>query len=442
MKKLIALVLCLALALSLFAGCGSTKDANVNDKAETNTADTGTNKLIIWSYMNEGEPVGEWQRSVTEKYQQMYPDVEIELVFCGRDILTQFQTKLSDPDAEDFPDLVSQSTALLMPLAKEGLLYSLDDALKTPALDIEGNWGDTFVANFMKSNEVNGSTYIIPEGMYTHGFFYDAVMFENLGLEVPQTWEELLNVCDVLKANGIAPVALDGALDLYNEWWFIRFATRLAGMEKLQQAAQGQISWKDDEAFLRAAQYVQEFVDRGYFQSGYEGSVFPAAQALFTQGKAGMLLCGAWIPTEMASQTPDTMEMRMFTLPELPDSESAWHEEIWGNGFAVTASGKNKENAINWLKVFSSMETQGTKAQLKNPSAVIGAPDVTELSNIPSDVARATSTSTNYGALQEYGDWFANVLGPLGTKLITGVMDAQTFIDTLDADTAAYWAKQ
>ena len=177
--------------------------------------------------------------------------------------------------------------------------------------------------------------------MYTHGFFYDAAMFRELGLEVPNTWDDLMDVCETLKENGIAPVTLDGTTDLYNEWWFIRFAERLTTMEKIHAAAKGDAAFADEPAFLKAAQYVATFSENGYFQDGAAGSVFPAAQALFTQGKAGLLFCGAWIPTEMASQTPPEMEMKMFALPELPDSVSPWHEEIWSNAAGITVDGKN-----------------------------------------------------------------------------------------------------
>lgn len=66
--------------------------------------------------------------------------------------------------------------------------------------------------------------------------------------------------------------------------------------------AKGDAAFADEPAFLKAAQYVATFSKNGYFQDGAAGSVFPAAQALFTQGKAGLLFCGAWIPTEMASR--------------------------------------------------------------------------------------------------------------------------------------------
>ena len=247
------------------------------------------------------------------------------------------------------------------------------------------------------------------------------------------TWDDLMDVCETLKENGIAPVTLDGTTDLYNEWWFIRFAERLTTMEKIHAAAKGDAAFADEPAFLKAAQYVATFSENGYFQDGAAGSVFPAAQALFTQGKAGLLFCGAWIPTEMASQTPPEMEMKMFALPELPDSVSPWHEEIWSNAAGITVDGKNKENAINFLKIFSSMGVQEGLTALKNPSPLVGGPATQELDQIENIVNNATSISGNYGDLQQYGDWFVNVLGPLSTQLINGA------ITQLDTDTAAFY---
>lgn len=82
----------------------------------------------------------------------------------------------------------------------------LDEALTTPAYDQDKTWGETFIPNLMESMKINGVSYFIPESMYTHGFFYDAAMFRELGLEVPNTWDDLMDVCETLKENGIAPL--------------------------------------------------------------------------------------------------------------------------------------------------------------------------------------------------------------------------------------------
>ena len=435
MKKLITVLLMFAILAALFTGC-KPKDSGGA------TADGGTKKLVIWSYMNEGEPIGRWHQQVTDKFEQMYRNVDVELVLCGREILTQFATKLQARNAADFPDLVSQSTNSLETLTRDGLFLPLDDYLRNEK-NFEGTktWGDTFIKNLMDAIKIDGVSYYIPEGLYVGGFFYDENMFAKYNISVPKTWDELLKVCDTLKANGIYPVTLDGTTDVYNAWWFSRFGTRLVGMEKMHQAARGEISWKSDPGFLRAARYVATFNQRGYFQDGFAGSVFPAAQALLTQGVAGMLHCGAWIPTEMASQTPPEMKMQMFAIPEFPDSFSARHEEIWSNCFVMTKDGKNTQNALNWLKIYSSEEYQQKKIETKNPSVLVGGPVVPELREIEKIVANATSTGENNAGFMIYGAWFTSVMYPLATQLITGRITPEQFIDRLDTETKAYWAK-
>lgn len=443
MKKILAFVLAMIMMMSFVVGCGEKAPAADDGADAAPTNEYGlpdTDKLVIWTFVNEGENLYDWQAENVEKYQEMYPDVEVEFVACGREVLTTFQSKLNDKDAEDFPDIIYQKDGTLAPLAAEGLLYSLDEVMETKAFDQDMAWKDTFVGNFYDGMKINGVSYFVPLCMYVHGFFYDANMFKELGISVPTTWDEFLAVCETLKANGIAPLALDGLVDDYNDWWFIRFAERLAGVEALDQAAAGEITFASNPAFLQSAKYIEELVTKGYFQDGAAGSVFPAAQALWVQGQAGMLFCGAWIPSEMNDLRPADMDMKMFAMPVLPNSVSEKHEEIWGNCAAITVDGKNKANAINYLKLESSMGTQEAKAANGETSPLIGAPAVPELDAMESMIAEATSVSTIYGGTAMYAEWYTSVFGPTCTKLITGALSAEAFIAELDTATANFYA--
>lgn len=428
-----ALVLALVMMVSCFAGCGAKQASDPDDGANE------TNKLVIWSQMNEGEPMAAWQQSVVDLYKEDNPDVDVEFVLCGRDIITQFQTKLNDKDASDFPDLIIQKDGTLVPLVLDGLLYCLDDAFQTEAYDQDKTWYDTFMPNLMECMQVDGKNYFVPAQLFTHAFFYDANLFAKLNIKVPETWDEFIVACDTLKANGIAPIALDGTVDDYNDWWYIAFVERLAGTDALVSAASGETTFASNPAFLEAAKYIQSLVDNKYFQDGAEGSVFPSAQVIWCQGQAGMLFCGSWIPTEMADQTPDTMDMKMFALPALENSVSESHEEIWSNCFAITADAKNKSNAIEFLKVFSSMGVQQSKADIKCTSPLVGGPAVAECDTLEDILAAASSVSTIYGGAATYSEWYTSVFGPECTKLITGALTADKFIEELDAQTAAFY---
>ena len=107
MKKRIALFLAIAMIVTLLAGCGggtssTPSSAPASGEGSGSSAQpVGTDKLVIWSYMNEGEPISTWEQSIVDAYSAEYPDVEVEIVFCGREIASQFQTKLNDKEADD-----------------------------------------------------------------------------------------------------------------------------------------------------------------------------------------------------------------------------------------------------------------------------------------------------------------------------------------------------
>lgn len=397
-------------------------------------------RLVVWSFMNEGETMGQWHAQVMEEFERANPEVETQLVFQGRDVLNILRTRLSDPNAPDFPDVVMQSDGLLSTLAEEGLLYDLTDELEnTQAYDQEEMWIDTFDPRLMDLIALEGNWYYVPESMYTKGFFYDEVMFEEYGLDVPRTWDEFVNVAETLKENGIAPLSLDGNIDFYNVWHYISFAQRLAGPDRLWQAANGEISFEDHPGFLEAAEYVALFAENEWFQDGYMGSAFPAAQALFTQGETGMVWVGAWFPSEMSDEIPPEMDMNIFDLPPLPGAEEERVVEIWGNAHAIMESSNNKENAIEFIKIMSSLEMQDPKHELKNFSPLVGATPVEELDNMTSIIENATAVTNNYNKLNTLGAYWGSVFQPLGTQLIAGNLSPEEFIDELTQQTDAYY---
>ena len=106
-------------------------------------------------------------------------------------------------------------------------------------------WKDTFSPLVLELNRFDGEIHMIPRATYTSGFFYNIDMFEQLGLEPPETWSEFLDVCETLKQNGITPLSADGTISFYNVWYFSWLAMRIAGPDKLKAAAEGKISWKD-----------------------------------------------------------------------------------------------------------------------------------------------------------------------------------------------------
>lgn len=436
MKKFLCLILVLVMCVALVA-CA--QDDSAAEAVEGEFGHPVTNELIVWSFMNEGEPIGLWHQQAAAYFEEHFPDVRVEVQMRGRAVVAQYRAILGDPNSPDFPDIIMQSDDLLEGLAREGLIRNLDAYVSGPAWNSDQVWGSTFMPYFWDLIQIDGSHYFVPESLYTNGWFYDAALFRELGLSVPETWEEFLDVAETLKANNIYPVALDGMLDYYNTWFFTAIAMRLAGPDAVWSAFTGETRFADDPVFLEAARLTAEFWDRGLFQPGAEGSNFPAAQALITQGTAGMIHVGAWFPAEMSDVTPPDFEMRMFPFPSLPGEQYSNLVELWANSQAITTGARNVHNAINWLRIISSAEIQERKVAVYDASAVIGVTLPVQLGNLFDIIENSEHTTTVRADIQSAGAPTNNAYAPLLTELLLGQISPEDFIAAIDDRLAAEW---
>ena len=84
MKKFVALVLVLALALTCFAGCSSSSSSSQagGSSAATGGSDSGkqlSGKVVYWSMYNEGEPEAMAIQKAADMFMEDYPDCEVEI---------------------------------------------------------------------------------------------------------------------------------------------------------------------------------------------------------------------------------------------------------------------------------------------------------------------------------------------------------------------------
>lgn len=95
----------------------------------------------------------------------------------------------------------------------------LDEYLQEPNPFVEGNeaWYDLFLTDFYgyDAGSVNGQGNLewIPFNLIGLGVFYNAEIFEEVGIEAPlETYGDYLAACDTLKEAGYDPYAMDSSL--------------------------------------------------------------------------------------------------------------------------------------------------------------------------------------------------------------------------------------
>lgn len=177
MKKLLALVCVLTLAMGLCSFAHAEETITLRVLAGQSTTDAGIEDMI--------------DAALAEKYPNI--KLEWECVDWGND----FQPKMQVYMQSGLPDIMIGKAQDVSTYGSLGLLADLTDK---PYMD---NILDAAKTGVTLDGKVMGMTF----NCLYQGVYYSRAIFEDLGLSVPKTLEELDAVIATLEENGIIPFA-------------------------------------------------------------------------------------------------------------------------------------------------------------------------------------------------------------------------------------------
>ncbi|KJQ52872.1 ABC transporter substrate-binding protein [Microbacterium sp. SA39] len=172
-----------------------------------------------------------------------------------------------------------------------------------------------------------GRTSALPYSVMAASVIYNKEIFDAQGLEVPQTWEELLAVCDQLREAGIDPFYATFKDDwTVAQGWYdytaggsvdvIEFFDALAE-EGAAVGPDSDVSFEKDfaEPMDRMMQLANEYTNEDAASRAYgDGNL------AFGKGEAAMYLQGPWAFSEIEKTAPD-LELGTFPLPMTDDPD-------------------------------------------------------------------------------------------------------------------------
>jgi raffinose/stachyose/melibiose transport system substrate-binding protein len=330
MKKRLASILAITMALTLTA-CGSSTDSSSStsssttgsestssESSQTTTTSSGDKVSITLWHIQTGEMADVIQGSV-DRFMEDNPQYEVTVVQKQND---SYKTDLSLAiNAGTVPDVfITWGGQTMYDYVDEGLIADLTDYMSVD------NYADEFLDAAIAQCTYNDKIVAVPvENISVAGFFYNKEIFDEYGLEVPTTISELEAVCDTLVANGIAPFTLANATKWTGSMYFQYLATRYGGLEPFAEAAAGTGSFEND-AFVYAGEKIQEWVNKGYFCEGFNGMDDDSGQArmLFYNGDAAMDLMGSWFISNVTDESTmlEDGTLGYFPFPELEGSDA------------------------------------------------------------------------------------------------------------------------
>ena len=167
-------------------------------------------------------------------------------------------------------------------LAKAGALVPLPDLIDENY--INENYGKGMVDLGIHS----GVFYALPvKAISKSTVWYKPQSFNDLGVEIPDTWDELMAITDKYNAAGKTPWAMGGRDGWTLTDWFENIYVRVAGPEKYHQLfVTHELEWTD-ASVVEAMGYFRQIVDpESNILGGGEGSISTG----FIEGMDNMLL--------------------------------------------------------------------------------------------------------------------------------------------------------
>ena len=326
-RKAAAIILSTVLCTGLLGGCG--------------TGSGNNGKTSIEVFVFKPESVETFQK-LGKKFEQENPEIKVYINSPGDAyaILKARMVKGNEPDIVGL-----DATQTYVDYANTEIFEDLTDS------DLIKKVKPSYVEMLATMENMNGKVHAMPFAANVTGIMYNKDKFKELGLEIPTTWQELIDVCNKIKAAGETPFYLG-----YKEDWTINSAWNpLAGnftdADFYQDVTDGKTTF--EEAYSEPLEKITKLND--YSQGDVFSYNYNNATVGFANGESVMYMQGNWaIP--MIMQTNPDMNLDMFPFPALDNAEDNKLCSSIDLMFSITKKSKHKEESIRFLNFLTEQE--------------------------------------------------------------------------------------
>lgn len=272
LKKVVAIIAAMAMAMCLLAGCGSSSsessDGPVTLKygihvANPEEQEPVTNQIVAdFNAANDGQYTVEFEAADTETHSK--------------------NMKLEASDGS-LPDIFWCDASEAPEFAANGYIGDLSGYLADNA-DIDE------ALNGMENAFNDGSIqYGLPYQCNVQGFFYNKALFDQAGVDYPTnetTYDEFIEMCNKLNAAGITPISIGSKNSGFAMWPFNEYLSRY-GWDDIDGSY-------NCDAMVKCFEKIAGMTEAKAFNDTVATSEYFDAKQAFIDGKAAMFGTGQW----------------------------------------------------------------------------------------------------------------------------------------------------
>lgn len=381
MKKVLSMVLAAMLLLSLcsFASAEDVVELEfVYHKTEANAIDA--------------------METVINNFNAANPGIKVNFVQVP-DTATVLQSRAQ---LNEMPDMFGCTTGNMFELMfEDGIIMDLT--------------GQEFLSSVepssLEMSTYNGKNWRLPYSLSCYGLYVRTDIFEEQGLALPTTWDELMDVCEKLTAAGITPFALPDKTMVYQ-----RMERMMSFMSEddteFKQIAAGELEAKDSKLLQNYANASLQIVN--YMTPESLGAEYTESYQQLIAGQAAMTINGGWSLATLKDYDPD-IKVALIPMPNPTGEESKVVVSIDTN-FCISSSTKHPEECLKFFEYLAQPEVAQVYANKEGSPCVINGVTVStpELSVISEAMAEG-KICLSQNAIWPSG--FRKALGNVATEL-------------------------
>lgn len=339
MKRRIMAGACAALMLvGMLSGCGAKKTSTVGEGNDINL------RFSFWE-PSTGKETETTLQKIVDTYEEEHPNVHIELISQAS---SGYQDWIKAQMAVDsLPEIQMNGASTLIEMGKNGVVENIADAYSSPN-PYNGNkiWRETFADGSIDNiHEYRVSPdYNIPLFGTGIAMFYNKGIYKELGLEIPNNWNEFIENCKKIEEAGITPIAYMGQKEDQTDWLFYELSgdlyiekwmnnknlnynmdDHIVDNETVKAVLSGDFNIATDKDlqgdYKKLVEYTKKHLAYAPNGSGFDEA---AAKTLFLSGKAAHINSGSWDIVGLLANDELEVDVGVFNYPKLTKENSEY----------------------------------------------------------------------------------------------------------------------
>ena len=279
---------------------------------------------------------------IAAAYMADHPNVTINVVAIKtQDINTTLRMALTSGTGPDI-FYYDAGPGYMGALADAGLLLELD------AYAEEYGWEEELAGWALNAGTRNGHLYGIASEYEMLCVYYNKAIFEQLGVEIPTTYDEFLNICATAKEAGIVALGLDDMEKWPGYHYESLFYGAFGGPDLVTSILnqEQENGWNQPE-LAAGLDALRSLVAEGYTSEFPNGIAHDDALRDFYTGGAAMFMTGTWQVNAMYENMGDNVGI--FIFPSASEDIITTPPVGVGSAMQVSATTAHPDEVISFL---------------------------------------------------------------------------------------------